>query len=183
MKTIVISSQNPVKIQAAVRGFERMFPQEVFTVESISVPSGVSRQPWGGQETRQGAFNRVRAAAAALPAADFWVGVEGGVEEDEGQLGAFAWIVVLSERQTGMGRTGTFFLPPAVAALVRQGKELGEADDLIFQRENSKQANGAIGLLSGNAVDRTELYEQAVILALVPFKNPDLYPSQDHSRA
>lgn len=182
MKTIVISSQNPVKIQAATRGFERMFPQEAFTVTSVSVPSGVSRQPWGGPETRQGAFNRARAAAAALPTADFWVGVEGGVEEEEDQLGAFAWIVVLSDKKVGMSRTGTFFLPPAVTALVRQGKELGEADDLIFQRENSKQANGAIGILSENAVDRTDLYEQAVILALVPFKNPDLYPNSVDER-
>ncbi len=75
----------------------------------------------------------------------------------------------------GKGRTGTFFIPPPVADLIRQGKELGEADDIIFQRNNSKQENGAVGLLTGNVIDRKNLYEQAVILALIPFKNSILY--------
>jgi Protein of unknown function DUF84 len=75
----------------------------------------------------------------------------------------------------GKGRTGTFFLPEAVAELVRQGKELGEADDIVFSQVNSKQDQGAIGLLAGNVVDRTQLYTHAVILALIPFKNRVLY--------
>jgi non-canonical (house-cleaning) NTP pyrophosphatase len=52
---------------------------------------------------------------------------------------------------------------------------LGEADDIVFGRSNSKQKEGAIGLLTGNVVDRAGLYEHAVILALVPFKNVALY--------
>jgi non-canonical (house-cleaning) NTP pyrophosphatase len=75
----------------------------------------------------------------------------------------------------GQARSGTFLLPPAVADLVRQGVELGEADDRVFGRQNSKQANGAIGLLTGDVIDRVALYEHAVILALVPFLRPDLY--------
>jgi non-canonical (house-cleaning) NTP pyrophosphatase len=62
-----------------------------------------------------------------------------------------------------------------VADLIRQGKELGEADDLVFNRSNSKQDNGAVGLLTGNVIDRAQLYEQAVILALAPFKNTEWY--------
>ena len=38
-----------------------------------------------------------------------------------------------------------------------------------------KQAAGAIGLLTGNVVDRRQLYEQAAVLALVRFKNEALY--------
>jgi non-canonical (house-cleaning) NTP pyrophosphatase len=52
---------------------------------------------------------------------------------------------------------------------------LGEADDRVFSRKNSKQSNGAIGILTNDAIDRTELYIPAVIFALIPFKNPDLY--------
>lgn len=175
MKTIIIASQNPVKIQAALGGFQRLFPEETFTVQTVSVPSGVSRQPMTSEETRQGALNRARAARETAPAADYWVGIEGGVEAENGDLAAFAWVAVLSTERAGQSRTGAFFLPPSVAELVRQGKELGEADDIVFNRANSKQENGAIGLLTGNVIDRTALYEQAVILALVPFKNPALY--------
>jgi inosine/xanthosine triphosphatase len=172
---MVIASQNPVKIQAVQRGFERMFPSETFTMRTVSVPSGVRNQPASSDEALQGALNRASRAARILPQADYWVGVEGGVEDQGAEMAAFAWIVVKSSRMLGKGRTGTFYLPPAVASLVRQGMELGEADDIVFGRSNSKQENGAIGILTGDVVDRAQLYEQAVILALVPFKNPELY--------
>ena len=57
---------------------------------------------------------------------------------------------------------------------MRQGIELGHADDQVFGRSNSKQQNGSVGLLTGDVVDRTAYYVQAVILALIPFKNPTL---------
>jgi inosine/xanthosine triphosphatase len=175
MPHIVIASHNPVKILAARRAFERLYPALQWSSEGVSVPSGVDHQPFGSAETRQGALNRARAAAQAQPAADFWVGIEGGVEEDGDQLAAFAWVAVLSAAQVGLSRSGTFYLPPAVTALVRAGKELGEADDIVFRRNNSKQEQGAVGLLSGGVIDRAGLYEHAAILALLPFKNPDLY--------
>ena len=96
-------------------------------------------------------------------------------------MAAFAWIVVRSKEMMGKGRTGTFFLPHAVAELIRQGKELGEADDIVFGRSNSKQENGAVGLLTDNAIDRVQLYEHAVILALIPFKNEALYVQPDEA--
>jgi inosine/xanthosine triphosphatase len=175
MKTIVIASHNPVKIQAVTNGFQRMFPEETFKVISVEVASGVSRQPMSDSEMHQGALNRVENARRAMPDADFWAGIEGGTEPLDGQLAAFAWIVVCSPTLSGESRSGLFFLPPSVADLVQQGKELGEADDIIFERSNSKQQNGAIGILTGDVLDRTSLYEHAVILALVPFKNIGLY--------
>jgi len=178
MAHIVIASHNPVKILAARRAFERMFPGQPLDMGSVSVPSGVSHQPFTSAETRQGALNRARGAMLAHPAADFWVGIEGGVEEDGDLLAAFAWVAVISTAQVGFSRSGTFYLPPAVAALVRAGTELGEADDIVFQRSNSKQEQGAVGLLSGGIIDRAGLYEHAAILALLPFKNPDLYTGE-----
>jgi len=45
----------------------------------------------------------------------------------------------------------------------------------VFGKENSKQTYGAVGLLTGDVIDRTRFYEDAVVLALIPFRNPDLY--------
>ena len=42
---------------------------------------------------------------------------------------------------------------------------------IVFGRDNSKQANGAIGLLTDDLVDREAYYTHAMIMALVPFKN------------
>jgi inosine/xanthosine triphosphatase len=175
MKTIVLASNNPVKVQAALNGFCRMFPEEKFQAALVSAASEVSDQPMSDKETLRGALNRARNAARLIPSADYWVGIEGGVEDTDGEMAAFAWVVVCSQELIGKGRTGTFFLPVQVADLIRQGKELGEADDLVFNRSNSKQDNGAVGLLTGNVIDRAQLYEQAVILALAPFKNTEWY--------
>ncbi len=173
---IVIASSNPVKTQAAAAGFARMFPGQALELSSASVPSGVSTQPLSDAETLRGALQRAQAAARLRPAANFWVGIEGGVEPFGPDLAAFAWAVVGSRDRLGRGRTGAFLLPGRVAELVRAGKEVGEADDIVFQRSNSKQENGAVGLLTGDVIDRTALYQTAVILALIPFKNPELYP-------
>jgi non-canonical (house-cleaning) NTP pyrophosphatase len=76
--------------------------------------------------------------------------------------------------------------------------ELGDADDVIFKRSNSKQGDGVVGILTGGLIDRTgvapiyerwrrdppaalsallcaEYYVPAVVLALVPFLNSELY--------
>ncbi len=175
MKTIAVASRNPVKARAALEGFRRMFPDEEFRVEKVPVPSGVATQPASDEETLEGALTRARRAAEAAPGADYWVGIEGGVEDGPAGMAAFAWIVVLGDGLTGRGRTGTFVLPERIARLVREGTELGEADDRVFGRSNSKQEDGAIGLLTGNVVDRTALYEHGMAMALLPFRNPDLY--------
>jgi inosine/xanthosine triphosphatase len=181
MPTIIVASTNPVKISAAQRGFEQMFPGETFAFQGISAPSGVSDQPMTSQETLQGAYNRAEHIRREHPEADYWVGIEGGVDESApGEPGpvsliAFAWVVVLDRERVGKGRTGHFSLPPRVTELIHQGMELGHADDLVFGRTNSKQENGAVGLLTGDVIDRAGFYEQAVIFALIPFRNAELY--------
>ncbi len=174
MITIVVASTNPVKIEAARRGFAALFPDVLCRVEGAAVASGVSDQPMSDYETYRGALNRARQARRARPDADYWLGIEGGVQDFDGELLTFAWVVALSASGFGRSRTATFSLPAAIAALVRQGVELGEADDRVFGRSNSKQANGAVGILTADAIDRTAYYAHAVTLALIPFKHPGL---------
>ncbi len=175
MITLVIASTNPVKVRAAINGFQRLFPGSQLNAVPIAAPSDVAQQPMSDEETLQGAMNRVRNARAAHPQADYWIGIEAGVQARDNGLTSYSWIVVQSATLTGKARTGTFFLPPAVAELIRQGKELGEADDIVFGRSNSKQEGGAVGLLTANVIDRLQLYEHAMILALIPFKNEIFY--------
>lgn len=175
-KQIIVASQNPVKLKASLLSFQRMFPSQQFVLSGISVPSGIPDQPTSDAQTLEGATNRANRASELEPIANFWVGIEGGIEDTAGGMEAFAWIVVKSNSgKMGKGRTGTFFLPQRIAELVRQGKELGEADDIVFGRRNSKQENGAVGLLTENVIHRTDFYVVAVILALIPFKNETLY--------
>jgi inosine/xanthosine triphosphatase len=175
MAKIVIASLNPVKVAAVQDGFRRMFPGVAFAIETVSVKSGVSDQPLSDRIARQGAENRAQGARQAVPDGDYWVGLEGGCELLDAEMVSFAWVVVLSSKGVGSSRTAHFQLPQAVKSLVEAGMELGDADDLVFGMENSKQKSGAVGLLTGDVVTRKTLYEQAVILALIPFKQPELY--------
>ncbi|KAK4184169.1 inosine triphosphate pyrophosphatase-like protein [Podospora australis] len=174
---IIVASHNPVKIAAALEGFQRMFPDKAATYKAsgVSVPSGVPDQPLSDEETLQGALNRVHNAREVDPDADFYVGLEGGIHPDGEDLQSFAWIVVMGkDRRMGRARTATYYLAKETSKLIHEGMELGHADDLIFGRTNSKQHSGSVGILTDDVVTRTSYYVQAVILALVPFKNTNL---------
>ena len=175
MKKVIIASKNPVKISAVKNGFERMFPEETFNFIGISVPSNVPDQPSSDKETFQGAKNRANNASIKYKNADFYVGIEGGVETIENEMTAFAWVFIKDNKMNGKARTGTFFLPKKVVELIKKGKELGVADDIVFNHNNSKQKGGAVGILTNNTLDRTTSYTEAVILSLIPFKNREIY--------
>lgn len=175
MKKVIIASKNPVKIQAVRSGFDNMFPNQEFQFTGLSVDSGVADQPMSNEETLRGAKNRTENASDSSQKADFYVGIEGGIEQVDGGMQAFAWVVVKSSGMYGKSRTGTFLLPKPVVDFIRQDKELCEADDIVFDRTNSKQKSGAVGILTGDVIDRTTYYTQAVILSLIPFQNEDLY--------
>lgn len=174
MSKIIITSKNPVKAEAVKIAISKMFPDQNFEFESVSVPSGVSDQPLTDNETYTGALNRVLNAEKVVEA-DYYIGLEGGVEFKNDGLEAFAWMVVKSGGRVGKARSATFFLPHKVGELIRQGMELGDADDIVFRKQNSKQSNGAVGLLTGDVITRTSYYVETLCMALIPFKNPDLY--------
>lgn len=169
IKKIVVASKNPVKINSALNGFQQVFPNLQFEAEGVNVPSGVSDQPIGSDETLLGAMNRVNAAQQVLPTADFWVGIEGGNIWHGHEMEAMAWVVVKNSELTGKGRTAGFFLPKRIIELIEQGYELGHADEQVFGVQNSKQKMGSCGLLTDNVIDREQLYIPAVVFALIPF--------------
>ncbi|MGB0840310.1 MAG: inosine/xanthosine triphosphatase [Chitinophagales bacterium] len=176
MIQIVVGSKNPVKVAAVQTAFQTIFPTTTFQVEGLSSASGVSDQPVGDDETYQGAINRVVNVQNTRPEADFWVGLEGGITDNSKGMEAFAWFYILNRSgQIGKARSGGFYLPEQVAHLVRQGIELGVADDQIFGISNSKHQTGAVGLLTKNVITRKSLYVHGLCLALIPFINPALY--------
>jgi inosine/xanthosine triphosphatase len=172
---IVVASRNPVKIGATEQAFAALFPGATLEMLSADVDSGVSDQPKSDEETRVGSRNRAMAASDALPEADYWVGLEGGVEVIDDQLMAFAWMAIKGRNgKIGEARSATLPLPPAVKDLVDSGMELGDANDKVFSTINSKQGGGAYGLLTNGLYTRESIYTQTLIIALTPFVN-ELY--------
>lgn len=172
---IIIASQNPVKINSVKLGFKNMIPDGEFIFEGVTVPSEVSDQPMSVQETYTGALNRIKNAKIKVPDADFYCGIEGGLEFFDNNCYAFAWIIIDNGRMTGKARTGSFLLPPKIVELINEGMELGHADDIVFGHSNSKQKQGSVGILTHDKIDRTGYYMHAVTLALIPFVNEKLF--------
>lgn len=169
---VVVASKNPVKIEATRAAFAALMPAVSPQMTAVSVSSGVADQPTSDAETLRGANNRAANARLRNPDADFWVGLEGGIEVIEDQLLAFAWMTILGTNgKSSSARSATLPLPPAVRKLVDDGLELGDANDKVFATANSKQGGGAFGLLTDGLYTREGIYTQTLILALLPFSN------------
>ena len=215
---VAVGSTNPCKLEAVRLALERMVhavrPEEVVEIQlhGFSVPSGVSDQPVGDTETRDGARNRATAAFQQYleekgEEPHFSVGLEGGIRieegcsrKDEDTYFCMAWMCVMGRRTEEVLKrccsiescasvvrdlsndiycsevpTAAFALPPAVQHKMKEGMELGEADDLVFGRQNGGQSSGTVGLLTCHLIDRSKYYEHAIILALIPWMKPHLY--------
>ncbi|HCG9186518.1 TPA: inosine/xanthosine triphosphatase [Vibrio parahaemolyticus] len=170
---VVIASLNPAKINAVKSAFQSAFPQQAFEFVGISVPSEVADQPMTNEETHRGGLNRVKNAKLEMPTADFYVGLEAGIEGNV----TFAWMVIESDTHRGESRSASLMLPPEVLAQLADANELGDVMDKVFGTENIKQKGGAISLLTQNQLTRSSVYHQALILALIPFTNPDHFPA------
>lgn len=172
---LVVGSTNPVKIEAARRAVAVAFPGRAVEAIGVEAASGVADQPRGDAVTLAGAERRAEGAERAA-AGDIHVGIEGGVQDREGEMDAFAWVVARGFGRVGRARTATFAVPPAIADLVRAGLELSDADARVLGRPNAKRGDGTVGALSGGVIDRTAYYEHAAVLALIPLRLTDLYP-------
>ncbi|HCG7067487.1 TPA: inosine/xanthosine triphosphatase [Vibrio parahaemolyticus] len=170
---VVIASLNPAKINAVKSAFQSAFSQQAFEFVGISVPSEVADQPMTNEETHRGAVNRVKNAKVEMSTADFYVGLEAGIEGNV----TFAWMVIESDTHRGESRSASLMLPPEVLAQLADANELGDVMDKVFGTENIKQKGGAISLLTQNQLTRSSVYHQALILALIPFTNPDHFPA------
>jgi len=177
--TVIVASSNPVKLESVRLGLEASGISYA-EISGVEIPSGVSDQPFDDHETLRGATNRATGARRLYPDATFCVGIEGGIHIiHQNHLEAFAWVVINWKGGSGQSRTSSFQLPEKVSKLVHEGMELGHAIDKVFGHINSKQKGGAVGSLTNNVISRTELYQQSVQLALIPFLNPIIFPCQD----
>jgi len=146
-------------LRAHVAATERVFRQCV--VEGVRVPSHVNRQPLGHEETLRGASNRLDAAKAARPGADYYVAIESGVSEvyvpaassHSAQMAAPAADVrcfdtgwVLLERSAAAGGAGTCFRAAAPSA----GVEL-PAQDVYAARERGFERGTAAMVVAERA--------------------------------
>jgi len=179
--SIAVGSTNPVKIGAARAVLSPLAPRA--TITGIAVTSTVPDQPFGDDETIRGALARAHAARTAA-GAELGVGIEGGVVDDgERGMRTCAWAAVVDAHgRSGVGGSLAMTLPPRVAAMIRDGMELGHAMDALVGAHDTKRGAGAVGILTGGLVDRQRAYETLVAYALARFVSADYYDESAPAR-
>lgn len=167
-----VGSDNPVKLRAVRQVFADLFDR--VRVRAIPVPTGVPEQPID-QQAPVGAMNRAR---AALPEADFGVGIEAGLLWDA-SVGNYLDVqycaVIDRSGRVTLGHGPGFEYPPAVVERVQAGRTVSQAlAELTGIREIGSKY-GAIGYLTERRMDRDTLTQAAVLMAMVPRIRRNLY--------
>lgn len=170
---IIVASANPAKIRAVQDAFCQIFSGQPLQCSGQKTVSGVAAQPMTSEETLEGALNRLQAVAAAAPGADYYVALEAGLDTDS----SFAWVCVSHQGRISKTRSASLPLPSAALMAMQQGEELGDVMDRMFAQHNVKQQGGAIAMLTNHLLTRSGVYQQAIILAMIPFIQPQLFSS------
>jgi len=188
LSRVALGSVSPAKVSAVETALRRVHGGFV-AVTPVRAPSHVADQPVGDSETFRGARARAAGALRLVPGALLGIGIEAGVAwrptADQGadgqspepprrRLFTSAWVVAIDrDGLEGSACSATFEVPDYLAGPVMMGAELGTALDAAFGLERAKDGPGAAGVLSRGLVTRSELYMQAVLLALLPWVAPE----------
>jgi non-canonical (house-cleaning) NTP pyrophosphatase len=98
------------------------------------------------------------------------------VEQPDGSMRTCAWAAIVDVHgRSGVGGSLSMQLPHRVAALIRDGLELGHAMDQLIGERDTKHGRGAVGILTAGLVDRQGAYEVLLRYALGPFVTTELY--------
>ena len=175
---INIGSKNRAKIEA-LSEILKEYP-DFLKAEIISkdVNSDVSDQPKSLQETVDGAMKR---AKNCFVDCDLSVGLESGLmavpETKTGYMDTTA-CAIYDGKDFHLGLSSCFEYPPKVVKhILENNKNISEAfvDLGLTKNNNLGSANGAIGILTKNRLDRKEYTKQAIRTALIHLENKELY--------
>ena len=169
---VAVGSNNPVKVKAVENVFSRLFGN--VTVDGRKVASGVPPQPFGA-ETVKGAITRAKNAYKS-GSYDYGVGIEAGLSDVEGYVLDVQFCAIFDPADgITLGCGSGFAYPPHVISEVLAGREVGDVMSEVSGIPDLGKKLGAIGYLSHGLLDRTQLTEQSVLMALIPRINPKLY--------
>jgi inosine/xanthosine triphosphatase len=187
---IAVGSTRRPKLNAVIEAASRIAPllgEGPMDVTGYEVESGVSHTPVSREELMQGARqraeilqNKLRSSGAT---ADFFVGVEGGldvaVENGERRVFLESWAYVSDGTRGHFGCSGSIELPEALAEeVLSRGTELSAAIDEFAGAVGIRDSQGAWGVLSRNLISRQESFRRAVEVAFAPFYNATTYRAQ-----
>lgn len=194
IRILVGSTRRPkiAAVEEAIRDFGPVLaPGSGFEVVGAEVESGVGHTPASRSELMLGARQRAEAlvhlAREKAESAQYFVGLEGGLDsiEEQGGRRVFleSWAYVSDGQRGHFGRSGGVEIPDALAReVLEHGVELSVAIDRFAGAVGIRDAQGAWGVLSSGLISRTEAFRVAVVAAFAPFYNSKMYHAASAAR-
>jgi inosine/xanthosine triphosphatase len=171
---VAAGTKNPAKVEGIRRGYARYFPDvELRPVDASSVAKA---QPRGLEEMTAGATARAKHALSKA-GGDFGVGVEAGIFTiGEVYLDNQVAAIVDPSGRVSLGHSAGYSLPrEAMESLFAEGKELERWAESISGIKEVGDKGGLINYLTKGKMSRTDLTEQCVVTALIPWLHRDVY--------
>ena len=171
---LAVGTKNPAKIDGIVRGFNRFYGE--VGVRPVDASSVARAQPRGLEQMTAGATARAN-FALSMAGGDYGVGVEAGIFAIGGvyfdnQVAAIAD----PSGKASLGHSAGYSLPRGdMDKLFREGRELERWAEEISGIKEVGDKGGLIKHLTKGRMTRTDLTEQCVITALIPWLHPDVY--------
>jgi len=176
---IIVGSRNPVKVKAVEKAFA-MFFREKIEVLSTVVKTSVGNQPIGMKNVIRGSVERAKGAKDKFDS-DFGIGIEAGLIRIPGTITGFmdfqVCAIIDKEDFVTIGFGPGFEFPPkAIDAVINN--EVSEIEEILSKMSgitNIGDNIGGIGWLTKSIIDREQLSFIAVVMAIIPRVNIDLY--------
>lgn len=171
---IAVGTKNPAKVDGIRRAFAKYYSDvELRPVDSSPVAKA---QPRGLEEMASGATERAKFALSKA-GGDLGVGVEAGIFTIgevyfDNQVAAIAD----SSGKVSLGHSAGYTLPrEAMEKLFREGRELERWAEEVSGTREIGDKGGLINHLTKGRITRTDLTEQCVVTALIPWLHRDVY--------
>ncbi len=181
---IGVGSRNKAKLIAAQRAIEiirKSFftdsPDKILFFETDTRTS-VPEMPLTLNELMQGALERALFVYDKFDNINFSIGLEGGVFRSDSKSDAFlqSWAYVYDGSRGYYGSSGALTLPDKIShALYHEKQELSDVIDSISGKNDVRSNEGTFGILTGNAITRSQSFETAIVAALTPLFNKSFY--------
>jgi inosine/xanthosine triphosphatase len=159
-------------------------------VVARSVNTNAPAMPLTDWELMQGARERALAVREALRqkklTADLYLGLEGGFHSIsvEGEWHTFlrGWAYAMDENRGYYGAAPAISVPESIVRKVIEGRELGLVIDEVAGGHDVRSRRGAWGVLTRDLVTRSMSFELALLAALAPFYNSNIYSSEEREQ-
>jgi len=165
---VFVASKSTIKIEAARSAVSQRYPYAEIIVEGIDVPSGVSPQPHGLDETTVGAQNRLAHLEALHPLTDtdILISIENGLVLQGGRYHDIGVVIIKTlEVGTQIGYTRKVTIPKkAVKKAQKRGPDTNYGDILAEQHNKSWIAKDPHRFLTG--IPRKKFLEEALAYLL-----------------